>query len=211
MENHPPNPAAIAVVVVMVLIYTGLSYYSDSTPAALGLATGLSLAPILLIGAALLWRWIGRLSTSVVMLVVVALLYLEWSFLKQHYQWSNLIQQCGAYALASLGFARSLLAGQIPLCTQIMKKAHGPLTAAESVYTRRATAAWAAFYLLLTIAIFAWFLIGTLRSWSLFTNFGTYALIALMFGVDHLLRKRILPRRADGGIWTALRQMLGGP
>lgn len=195
----------------IVVIYAGLSYYSDSTPEAVGLATGLSLAPLLLIAAVLLWRWIGRLLASTLIVIGCLALYAKWRFLEQHYQWSNLLQQCGAYLLAAVGFARSMLGGQVPLCTQLMAKMHGPLVGQEITYTRRATAAWAIFYLLLTIAILALFFVVSLRVWSLFTNFATYALIALMFAAEHLVRSRVLPRRASGGWRASLRQLLGGP
>jgi uncharacterized membrane protein len=214
-ENAPSSqdnvsPVAIAIVVAIVATYAALSYYSDSNPSAVGLATALSLGPLLLVAAVLLWRWVGRPLASVIIVAGGLLLFDEWAFLKQHYQWSNLLQQCGAYALAALGFARSLWAGRVPLCTHVLEKLHGPLTALEIAYTRWATVAWATFYALLTIAVLLFFLGGPLRIWSLFTNFGTYALIALMFGADHLARACLLPRRAGGGVWAVLRQLLGG-
>jgi uncharacterized membrane protein len=97
------------------------------------------------------------------------------------------------------------------MCTQVMERMHGALTAEEIAYTRRATIAWAIFYALLSIAILVLFLVGPLWIWSMFTNFGTYALIAVMFGGEHLIRSRTLPRRETGGLWANLRQMLGGP
>jgi uncharacterized membrane protein len=209
--NGRQQSGAIAIVAAIFVIYAGLSYYSDSTPAAVGLATGLSLAPVLLIAVVLLWRWTGGLIASSLTLVGCVVLYTKWAFLEEHYQWSNLVQQCGAYALAALGFARSLFAGQVPLCTKVMEKMHGALTAAETSYTRRATVAWAIFYALLTLAILVLFLVGPMRVWSFFTNFGTYVLMALMFAGEHALRAQLLPRRPNGGIWPALRQLLGGP
>ncbi len=209
--TQTPSSAAIAIVVGIFAIFAGLSYYSDSRPAAVGLATSLSLGPILLIAVVLLWRWMGWLLASLVTLIGGIVLNVNWTFLEQHYQWSNLVQQCGAYALAAAGFARSLFAGQVPLCTQVMAKMHGPVTGAELAYTRRATLAWAIFYLLITIVILVLFLAASQRIWSLFTNFGTYGLIAVMFATDHAIRARVLPRRDSGGVWAVLRQMLGGP
>jgi uncharacterized membrane protein len=201
---------AIAVVAAIVLAYAALSYYSESTPAAVGLATGLSVGPVLLILGVLLWRWNGRLIAGLAIVVGGVTVYLEWPLLVQHYPWSNLIQQCGAYALAAFGFARSLRVGQVPLCAQVLEKVHGPLTDPEISYTRRATLAWAIFYALLTTVILLLFLFGSPRIWSLFTNVGTYALIALMFAADHLMRGRVLPRRDDGGMLAALRHLFGG-
>jgi hypothetical protein len=46
--------------------------------------------------------------------------------------------------------------------------------------------------------------------WSLFVNFGTLGLIVLMGIIDHAIRRRILPRREDGGLLALLRRSLIG-
>jgi uncharacterized membrane protein len=48
-----------------------------------------------------------------------------------------------------------------------------------------------------------------LRLWSLFVNFGTFALIGVVFFTDHGIRRYLLPRR-PGGLFAALRQSLTG-
>jgi uncharacterized membrane protein len=200
----------LSIVGAIFIAYAALSYYSDTVPGRSGLATGLSLAPVLLIGAVLLWRWTGPLIALSILALVCGLLYQYWAFLKGNYQWSNLAQQCGAYGLVALGFVRSLFGARVPLCTQIAVRLHGPLGPAEATYTRRATVAWAAFYVLLTLAIAIVYFAAPPRVWSLFVNFATFGLIGLMFATEHAVRLKVLPHRRGGGTLAALRQFLGG-
>jgi uncharacterized membrane protein len=128
--------------------------------------------------------------------------------LTAYYEWSDLVQQCGAYALVSWSFARTLVASRVPLCTQLTAKLHGTPTPAEITYTRWATLAWTLIYALLAATILLLFFLVPLRVWSLFVNFYSFGLIALAFGIDHAIRRRVLPHR-PGGILAAIRQSLG--
>ena len=200
----------LTIVAAIFVGYAGLSYYSDSMPGALNLATSLSLGPVVLIGACLAWRWTRPLAALVICAASGALLYRYWAVVRSNYQWSNLIQQFAVYGLAALAFARSLQGSQVPLCTQLDERLRGPLTAAEVAYTRRATAAWAAFYALLALAIVVLFFAAPGRVWSLFVNVVTFGLIGLMFLVEHTIRSKVLPHRRGGGTLTALRRFLIG-
>jgi uncharacterized membrane protein len=120
------------------------------------------------------------------------------------------LQQCALYGLVALVFARSLLARRTPLCTLLAQQMYGELTATESAYMRRATAAWALFYGLMTAAILALFFAVSRRNWSLFANFIAWGLIILAGFVDHALRHRLLPRHREGGILTLIRRSLAG-
>ncbi|MGH8323553.1 MAG: hypothetical protein ACRETD_07115, partial [Steroidobacteraceae bacterium] len=197
-------------VAAIIIVYAALSYYSDSAPNLGSLAVALSLAPVLLIGAVMLWRWTAPPVAASILALICGLLFHYWGFLRNNYQWSNLAQQCGAYGLMALGFARSLWAGRVPLCTQWAEKLHGPLVPARIAYTRQATVAWAVFYALLTSAILILFFAVPLRAWSLFVNFATFGLIGLMFIAEHAVRQKVIPHQRRGGALAALRQFLGG-
>jgi uncharacterized membrane protein len=199
----------IAVAVAFIAGYAALSHYSNSEPDAKGLATGLSVGPVLLIGAVLLWRWAHPLLAASVVALTGVLLFHYWQVLTQYYEWSDVAQQCGAYALVAISFGRSLSGGRVPICTQLSDKLHGPLAPAEVAYTRKATVAWTLFYTLLAAAVLLLFFVTPLRVWSLFVNFASFGLIGLMFIADHAIRRRVLPRRR-GGILAALRQSLTG-
>ena len=211
----PPVPAPratrlqLAAVVAIFAGYAALSHYSNSTPDAKGLATGLSLAPLLLIGAVMVWRWSHPLLASSIFVLTGILLYRYWPLLTAYYEWSDLVQQCGAYALVSLSFARSLVGGRVPLCTQLTATLHGSPTPVEITYTRWATLAWTLVYALLAATILILFFVASLRIWSLFVNFYSFGLIALAFVIDHAVRRRVLPHR-PGGVLAAVRQSLSG-
>ena len=199
----------VAVVAAFVAAYAALSQYSNSVPDAKGLATSLSIAPLLLVGAILVWRGSHKIVALSIFALAATLLIRYWALLTEYYEWNDVAQQCGVYAAASVGFGRSLFGGRVPLCTQLSRRLHGPLTPAEIAYTRKATVAWTLFYGMLAVLILVLFFVTSLRVWSLITNFAVFGLIGLMFAADHAIRRRRLPHR-PGGIIAALRQSLTG-
>jgi uncharacterized membrane protein len=210
----PPDRRTAIVTLVIAAAFLGgfalLSQYSYATPEAKGLGAALSVGPIAAIGIFLAWRWTPRLIAALLTLGIGVLLVIYWPLLKTHYEWSDLIQQVGAYAMVATGFGRSLLPGRTPLCTQLASQIHGPQTAVELRYTRRATWVWFAFYTLLAVAIVIVFFRASPRAWSLFTNFGSFGLMAALFLADHGLRRLVLPRRPGGGIVAALLHSVTG-
>jgi len=197
------------IVVTLIGGYAALSHYSNSVPNARGLATGLSIGPWLLVGCVLLWRWSHPALAAPLLAITGVLLFHFWPLLTRYYEWSDVVQQCAAYGLVALSFARSLFGGRVPLCTRMTDQLHGPLTPAETAYTRRATVAWTIFYALLAAAILILFFIAPLHIWSLFVNFLSFVIIAVMFVADHAIRRRVLPHR-HGGILAALLQSITG-
>lgn len=206
-----PPIRQLAIVAVLIGAYALVSQYSYSSPDAKGLGAGLSVGPIVLIGIALAWRWTHRLVAALITAMTAALLYFYWPFLETHYEWSDLVQQAGAYAIVALGFGRSLRLGRAPTCTALADQLHGPLDAKEIAYTRRATVVWFGFYTLLAAAIVIVFFAASAHVWSLFVNFGTFGLMGLLFALDHAIRHRVLPRRPGGGMIAALLHSVTGP
>ncbi len=201
---------ALAVVAVLLVGYAALSHYSAATPNAKGLGAALSIGPIVLIGIVLVWRWTRPLTAILALAAVAAVLYRYWGAIERNYQWADLVEQCGIYGLIALSFARSLFGGRVPLCTQLASKMHGDLAPVETVYLRRATVAWAIFYAAMTLAVLGLYFLTSERVWSLFVNFATFGLIVLVGIVDHVIRRRVLPQRADGGLLGVLRRSLIG-
>lgn len=199
----------LGAVAALVIGYAALSQYSASAHAA-GFGAALSLAPVVLIILILLWRWTKPMTAVLGAVLLCAALYGYWPFIERNYTWADLLQQCGVYGLIALGFARSLFAGRTPMCTLMAEKMHGALAPVEIAYTRRATAAWAVFYLILMGAILALFFLVSPIAWSLFVNFETFGLIILMGIVDLMIRHRVLPRRPSGGMLGVIRRSLMG-
>lgn len=200
----------LTLVVALIVAYALLSHYSSTHPDAKGLGAALSIGPILLIGLVLLWRWTSPPMALLAAAGVGAVLWRFWPMIERNYEWADLAQQCGAYALVAAGFARSLLRGRVPLCEQLAVKMHGTLAPVETVYMRRATLTWAIFYFALAAAILILYFAAPLSLWSLFVNFATFSLIFLAGLADHALRRRLLPRHPSGGILTIIRQALIG-
>jgi uncharacterized membrane protein len=200
----------MAAILALIIGYAVLSHYSASSPDKKGLGAALSIGPVLLIGVVLAWRWTRPFTALLISGSLCAFLYGYWPVVERNYEWADLAQQCGAYSLVALTFARSLFAGRVPVCTQLAAKLHAMLTPAEITYTRHATVAWVVFYVLMTVAIFILFFVAPLRVWSLFVNFAAFGLIVLMGIADHVIRRRVLPRRADGGIFAIIQRSLTG-
>lgn len=194
----------------ILLGYAALSHYSTTNPDAKGLGAALSVGPVLLIGLFLLWRWSRPVTAVIAAIATGFLLYRLWPAIENHFEWSDLLQQVAIYALIAWSFARSSFGGRMPVCTQIAKSMYGELTPVEITYTARATLAWALFYSGLALAILALFFTSPLRVWSLFVNFGTFGLMALMGFGDHAIRRRVLPRHEKGGLLTILQKTLIG-
>ena len=190
--------------------YAALSQYSASpaNPYAQRIGAALAIAPVLLAGLVLLWLWTWRLTALALAALASELLYRNWPILERNFEWLDLAQQCGIYGLVAVVFVRSLLANRVPVCTQLANQMYGTLTAVEIEYTRRATAAWAAFYILLTLAILALFFTLPQPAWYLFVNFATWGLMLIAGVADHAIRRRMLPRHEQSGILTIIRRSL---
>jgi uncharacterized membrane protein len=166
--------------------------------------------PAVAIALLLLWRWANAAAALLFAALTAGLLYRYWPAVERHFEWADVAQQCGIYALVALAFARSLFAGREPLCTNLAARMYGTLTPVEIAYTRRATAVWSGFYGVLSAAVLILYWVAPLRVWSLFVNFGTFGLIILMGIGDHALRRRRLPRHAGGGILQVIQRSLIG-
>jgi uncharacterized membrane protein len=132
-------------------------------------------------------------------------LYAGWPFLKSHFATLFLLQECGFFGLLFLSFVRSLGNGRVAFCTRFADQVHGPLSPAEIRYTRRATAAWAAFFAAMPLVDIAVFLTLPLRVWSFFVNFCTLPLVLLMFAAEYVVRRRSLPQTRGAGLLATMR------
>ena len=164
----------------------------------------------MLIAILVAWRWTKPLTALLIAALLGTAVIRFWAIFERHFEWADLVQQCAAYALVAVSFARSLVGGRVPLCTQLAQRIHAELTPVEVAYTRRATLAWAVFYALLTCMILALFFAAPLRLWSMFVNFGTFGLMILMGIADHAIRRRVLPRHPAEGLPTLIRRALIG-
>jgi uncharacterized membrane protein len=198
----------LAAIIAFIGAYAGLSHYSNIAQSH-ELGVGLALGPPLTLGLLLLWR--VHLAAAVLGAAAAAVLLRHyWPVLERSFTWVYLLQEGGLYSVLAASFGQSLFGGRVALCTQIADKVHGPLTPQELRYTRRVTAAWALFFVLITAATLGLFLFAPLRIWSLFANFCVLPLIALMFVAEYAVRRRVLPQVPRGGILAAVRVYFAG-
>ena len=198
----------LAAIIAFIGAYAGLSHYSNIAQShELGL--GLALGPPLTVGLLLLWR--AHLAAAVLGAAAAAVLLRHyWPVLERSFTWVYLLQEGGLYSVLAASFGQSLFGGRVALCTQIADKVHGPLTPQELRYTRRVTAAWTLFFVLITAATLSLYLFAPLRIWSLFANFCVLPLIGLMFVAEYAVRRRVLPQVPRGGILAAVRVYFAG-
>jgi uncharacterized membrane protein len=191
----------------LIAVYAILSHYCN-TGGHRALGAALALAPFLILAASVLWRSQRPLAAAALGLVAGIALYESWPRLKDHFSLIYFLQESAMYGLLAVGFARSLRPGDTPLCTRLADRLHGPLTAAESRYTRQVTLAWALLLGAITVATLALFLSAPLAVWSAFDNLVAVPLIAAGFVAEHFIRRRVLPKADRGGILATVRVFL---
>ena len=195
----------LAAIIVFVVAYAALSHYSNSVAKTHNLGVGLALGPLLTVSLLLVWRWAHFMVALLAAAAAALLLRHYWPVLDKNFSVVYLLQEGGFYSLMAASFGQSLLGQRDALCTQLADKVHGPLSAQEVQYTRRVTAAWALFFLVIMAVTLGLFLFAPLRIWSLFANFCVLPLMGLMFVAEYAVRRRALPQVPHPGILAAVR------
>ena len=121
--------------------------------------------------------------------------------LVSRFEWLYLAQHVGVHALLAGMFARSLLPGNTPLCTQLAAWVHEDVTEPPLWrYTRGVTVAWALYFTavcLVSLALFRW---GSFAAWTWFSTIGTLAGTALVFVLENFARRFFLPAKDRIGL-----------
>ncbi len=185
--------------------YAVLAHFSNSHPEASALGVLLAIAPLAVVAVAMVWRSGQRLISVALGLLAVLAVYRYWPILALHFAWLYVLQQAGFFGLIGIAFGRSLMAGQVPLCTRWATAFHGPLAPAAVRYTRNVTAAWTLFFALMMTTLVVLFLLAPLPVWSAFANFGTFPLVVAMFLAEYRVRGRALPDMRHASILESVR------
>jgi len=183
-----------ALIAASILIYAVLAHYSNAAPGAHALGAALAVAPLLLALSMAVRRSPHRRIAGASLLPLCALLLVvSWRYIEGNFALVILLQQCGAYMTLAVVFGRSLAPGQIALCTRWAAALQGPLAPEAQRYTRAVTAAWTVFFTSISLLSALLYALAPLRVWSIFSNFLTLPLAALMFVGEYALRQRLLP------------------
>jgi uncharacterized membrane protein len=203
-EGLPQGTLRIAAIGVLIVAYACLSHYCN-TRGAHRLGAILALAP----PVAFLITVLRHAVASYIVLAAAALgallLYDNWPILEKNFSVVYLLQEFGMYGLLAAGFGGSLRAGEVALCTRLADKLHGPLNAAEILYTRRVTLAWTVFFSLMGVITGVLYMVAPRAVWSAFVNFLATPLIVAMFAAEYAVRRRVLPHTQRRGIWATMR------
>jgi len=189
---------------ILLVAYTCLSHYCN-IHGVYRLGAILALAP----AVALVFTVLRHTVPAVIIWLAAALggllLYDNWPILEKNFSVVYLLQECGMYGLLAAGFGRSLRPGGVALCTRLADKLHGPLNAAEVLYSRRVTLAWTLFFALMGVTIAVLYVTAPRAVWSAFVNFLATPLILAMFAAEYAVRGRVLPHTERRGIWATMR------
>ena len=195
-------------VAAVVIGYAVLANYTNQSAAASTLGALVALAPIALTTLVLAWRSAQRKIMLGLLALAGASLWLVWPMLKQHFGWIYWLEHESVQWLLLIAFGRTLLADRKPLCSQFAEIVHGPLLPRHARYARQVTIAWTIFFAGMILISTVLFFMQPVAIWSIFANFVFLPLVALMFIVEYLVRKLLLPDLAEARIMDAVRAFM---
>ena len=192
-------------IAALLIGYPLLAHHTNESTHSGNLGALVAIAPVVLLALVLAWRSPQRIVMLGMFVLACATLWAGWSALEQHFGLVYWLQYLGMQLVLFMTFARTLIAGRQPLCTRFAEALHAPLTQQQEIYTRQVTVAWSLFFAALASASTLLFFLAPLTAWSVFTNFLTLPLVALMFIVEYWVRRRVLPDMQHGHILDAVR------
>lgn len=192
-------------IIALVIGYPLLAHYTNQSAHSASLGALVAIAPVVLL--ALVFAW--RSPHHIIMLGVIALLCLAlwvgWSTLEQHFGLVYWLQHESMQLILLMTFARTLIAGRQPLCTRFAEAVHAPLSPQHVIYARQVTVAWTLFFAAMALTSTLLFFLTPLTTWSVFANFMTLPLVALMFIAEYWVRRWALPEMRHAHILDAVR------
>lgn len=198
-------------IAVLVIAYPLLAHYTNESAPGGSLGAGVAIVPVLLIALVLAWRSARRLLMLGIMMLSCVALWAGWPLLQYHFGVVYWLQHAGMNLVLGIAFGRTLIAGQKPLCTRFAEAVHAPLTPRHEIYARQVTVAWTLFFATMVLISTGLFFLAPLATWSVFANFMTLPLVALMFIVEYRVRLRMLPDARHTHIMDAVRAFKNTP
>jgi uncharacterized membrane protein len=192
-------------IAALVIGYSLLAHYTNESAHSDSLGALVSIAPVVLIALALAWNSTRRFIMLAVLVLSCVALGAGWSALEQHFGLVYWLQNVGMQLILFMTFGRTLIAGRQPLCTRFAEAVHAPLTPEHEIYARQVTVAWTLFFAAMALASTLLFFLAPLTTWSVFSNFLTLPLVALMFIAEYWVRRWMLPDMQNAHILDAVR------
>jgi len=196
-------------IALIILTYAILVHHVNASGQASALGAILALAPVLLLAITLAGNASSRLAGASLLLVSAVLSWLAWPAIKQHTGLIFWMQDIGLMLALMITFGRTLRTGRKPLCVHFAEMINGgALPPEHERYARRVTVAWVIFFALMMLTSTLLFFLAPLATWSIFVNFFTLPLVALMFVLEFMVRRRVLAALPSGHILDAVRAYL---
>jgi uncharacterized membrane protein len=192
-------------IAALVIGYPILAHYTNESAHSGNLGALVAIAPVVLIALALAWRSPRRFIMPGVLVLLCIALWAGWPALEQHFGLVYWLQDMGLQLILFMTFGRTLIAGRRPLCARFAQAVHAPLTLRHEIYARQVTVAWTLFFAAMALASTLLFFLAPLATWSVFANFLTLPLVALMFIAEYWVRRWVLPDLQHAHILDAVR------
>jgi uncharacterized membrane protein len=198
-------------IAALVIGYPLLAHYTNESAHNGNLGALVAVAPIVLIALALAWRSPRRFTVLGVLALSCFALWAEWPVLENHFGLVYWLQHVGMQLILFITFGRTLIAGRQPLCTRFAQAVHVLVTPQHEIYTRQVTIAWTLFFVAMALVSTLLFFLAPLATWSIFANFLTLPLVALMFIAEYWIRRWVLPEMRHTHILDAVRAFRNTP
>lgn len=194
------------VVLCLMIAWAVLAHYGSTDESHPDLSAALATAPIAAMAVILLWRVRNPFAIGTGGLAVLGLLAGSWPYLRQNIALLYFVQHVGTNLALGTLFGRSLFGGRQALVSHFACLAYnGAISPAQARYTRQVTVAWTAFFFLTAAISTGLFWLAPPSAWSVFANLLTGPLLITMFGVEHIVRNRVLPPEDRTGIADTIR------
>jgi uncharacterized membrane protein len=180
-------------IVALLIGYPLLAHYTNESAHSGNLGALVAIAPVVLIALALAWRSRRRFIMLALVVLLCIALWAAWPELENHFGLVYWLQNVGMQLILFVTFGRTLIAGRQPLCTRFAQAVHVLVTPQHEIYARQVTIAWTFFFAAMALVSTLLFFLAPLATWSVFANFLTLPLVALMFIAEYWVRRWVLP------------------
>jgi len=196
-------------ITVMIVTYAVLVHHVNASGQASTLGAVLALVPIFVLIITVAIKTTSRVAGIGLLLISGIASWLAWPFIKQHTGFVFWMQDIGLLLVLLMTFGWTLQKDRKPLCVHFAEMINGEALPAEHErYAHKVTVAWVAFFAMMIITSTLLFFMAPLAIWSIFVNFLTLPLVALMFMVEFMVRRRVLADLPTGHILDAVRAYL---
>lgn len=196
-------------ITIMIVTYAVLVHHVNASGQASTLGAVLALMPIFLLIITVAVKATSRAAGIGLLLISGIASWLAWPLIKQHTGFVFWMQDIGLMLVLLVSFGWTLQKNRKSLCVHFAEIINGgALPAEHQRYAHKVTVAWVVFFAMMMIASTLLFFMAPLATWSIFVNFLTLPLVALMFVVEFMVRRRVLNDLPTGHILDAVRAYL---